>query len=65
MQETISPIQHQRLGYSVKELSKLVGISERKLWDEIKTKKLAASRIGRRVVIQASEIDKWLTNASF
>jgi excisionase family DNA binding protein len=63
MQESVSTIQHQKLGYSVTELSKLVGICERKIWEEIKKNKLQAARIGKRVVIRASAVDAWLSQA--
>lgn len=63
MQESVSPLQHQKLGYSVTEVSKLVGVCERKIWEEIKTKKLQAARIGKRVVIRASAVDSWLSEA--
>lgn len=62
MQETATLMQHQKLGYSVKELSELIGICERKIWEEIKNKNLQVSRIGRRVVVSASAVDKWLSD---
>lgn len=49
-----------KIAYSVKELAKLVGVSERKIHDEIKAERLKTSRIGRRIVITASEVSKWL-----
>lgn len=63
MQENLSAIQHQKLGYSVAELSKLVGVCERKIWGEINDKKLQAARIGKRVVIRAAAVDAWLSQA--
>lgn len=62
MQKSIST-QHQKLGYSVTELSKLVGICERKIWEEIKKGKLQVARIGKRVVIRSNSVDLWLSQA--
>ena len=64
MQEVTTSMQHQKLGYSVNELSQLTGICERKLWDEIKAGRLKAARFGRRVVVASREADKWLSEAA-
>jgi excisionase family DNA binding protein len=63
MQETVSLLQHQKLAYSVKELSKLVGICERKIWQEIKDKKLQSARCGKRVFLTSRAVDEWLSRA--
>lgn len=63
MQESVPTMQYQKLGYSVAELSKLVGICERKIWEEIKIGKLQAARISKRVVIRPQAIDAWLSEA--
>ena len=55
--------QHKKIAYSIKELSELVGICERKIHYEIKEGNLKTSRIGRRVLILASEADNWLSKA--
>lgn len=60
MQENATNTHHQKIAYSVKELSELVGICERKIYYEIEEGKLKTSRIGRRVLILAVEADKWL-----
>jgi excisionase family DNA binding protein len=51
---------HQKLAYSIKELAKLTGVCERKIHYEIKIGNLKKSRIGRRILIRASEVDRWL-----
>lgn len=53
-----------KLAYSVKELSKLTGISERKIHYEIKNNNLRTSRIGRRVLILFEEAQRWLNQAA-
>ncbi len=69
MQETISDmqsnttIQHTKIGYSVAEISKLLGICERKVWEEIRQKKLEAIRIGARVIVKSSSVDLYLSQA--
>jgi excisionase family DNA binding protein len=63
MQEKGTYMQFDKLAYSVKELSEKVGICERKIHYEIKQGNLKTSRIGRRVIIRASEVDKWLSKA--
>ncbi len=63
MQENATLMQHQKLGYSIRELSDLVGVCERKIHYEIKEGRLNISRIGRRIVIRANEIDRWLKDA--
>ncbi|MEJ7860004.1 MAG: helix-turn-helix domain-containing protein [Pyrinomonadaceae bacterium] len=63
MQQNTTPVQHDKLAYSIRELSKLVGICERKIYYEIEQGKLKISRIGRRILIRANEIDRWLQEA--
>ena len=63
MQQNTTSMQHQKIAYSIKELSELVGICERKIYYEIKEGNLKTSRIGRRVLILASEADNWLSKA--
>ena len=55
--------QYKKIAYSIKELSELVGICERKIHYEIKEGNLKTLRIGRRVLILASEADNWLSKA--
>jgi excisionase family DNA binding protein len=64
MQENATSIHHDKLAYSIKQLSDLVGICERTLHYEIGEGKLKTSRIRRRVVIRATEVDRWLENAA-
>lgn len=63
MQEDATLMQHQKIAYSVRELAKLVGVCERKIHYEIKQGKLNISRIGRRVLVRANEVDRWLMEA--
>jgi excisionase family DNA binding protein len=63
MQQNTTPVQYDKLAYSIRELSKLVGICERKIYYEIEQGKLKISRIGRRILIRANEIDRWLQEA--
>ncbi|HEX8565177.1 MAG TPA: helix-turn-helix domain-containing protein [Pyrinomonadaceae bacterium] len=63
MQKRTPTMQHQKLAYSVKELSKLAGVCERKIHYEIKEGKLKTSRIGRRILILATEVERWLEEA--
>jgi excisionase family DNA binding protein len=63
MQENTTSMQHQKIAYSVKQLSELVGVCERKIHYEIKQGKLNISRIGRRVIIQSVDVDRWLNNS--
>jgi excisionase family DNA binding protein len=45
--------------FSVIEFSKLVGISRWTLWRAIKRNEIKAAKIGRRVIIDRKEIDKY------
>ncbi len=63
MKQNTTPAQYHKLAYSIRELSKLVGICERKIYYEIEQGKLKISRIGRRILIRANEIDRWLQEA--
>ena len=63
MQLNGTSIQHEKIAYSVKQLSDLVGVCERKIHYEIKEGKLKTSRIGRRVIIPNYEVDRWLMDA--
>jgi excisionase family DNA binding protein len=63
MQQNTTTMQHNKLAYSIRELSELVGICERKIYYEIEQGKLKISRIGRRILIRANEIDRWLQDA--
>ena len=47
--------------YSVKEAVTVIGISRTKLYDEMRAKRLSARKIGRRRVILADEIARYLT----
>lgn len=60
MQENATSVQPQKLAYSIKEVSNLIGICERKIHYEIEKGKLRITRIGRRVLVRASELDRWL-----
>jgi len=53
----------QKMAYSVREVSELVGVCERKIHYEIEKGKLKIARIGRRVLIRAIEVDRWLSEA--
>ena len=63
MQENVTSMQDKKIAYSVRELSELVGICERKIHYEIKEGRLNIARIGRRVLVRASEVDRWLDEA--
>ena len=63
MQENTTYMQHRKIAYSVKQLSELVGVCERKIHYEIKEGRLKTSRIGRRVIIPNYEVDRWLEAA--
>lgn len=63
MQENATSMQHQKIAYSIREVSGLVGICERKIHYEIEKGNLKIARIGRRVLIRASELDRWLSEA--
>ena len=60
MQENATSVQNKKLAYSIRELSEMVGICERKIHYEIEKGKLKIARIGRRVIVRASEVDRWL-----
>lgn len=63
MQVSVTSMQLQKIAYSIREMSKLVGICERKIYYEIEQGKLKISKIGRRNVVRAVEIDRWLSEA--
>ncbi len=63
MQENATSMQERKIAYSIREMSKLVGICERKIYYEIEQGKLKISKIGRRNVVRAVEIDRWLSEA--
>ncbi len=63
MQENATSMQHQKIAYSIREVSELVGICERKIHYEIEKGKLKIARIGRRVLVRANELDRWLSEA--
>ena len=52
-----------KLAYSIRELSQLIGICERKIHYEIRNGKLKTARIGRRVLVLSREVDRWLDDA--
>jgi len=63
MQENVTSTQLGKLTYSIKELCGLVGVCERKIHYEIKAKRLKTVRIGRRVLVRADEVKRWLAEA--
>ncbi len=54
---------HERIAFSVREVSQLVGICERKIQSEIKKGKLRISRVGTRVLIRCDEVNRWLSES--
>lgn len=63
MQESVTLVQGKKIAYSIREVSQLVGICERKINYEIEKGKLKIARIGRRVLVRATEVDRWLSEA--
>lgn len=63
MQESVTLVQGKKIAYSIREVSQLVGICERKIHYEIEKGKLKIARIGRRVLVRATEVDRWLSEA--
>lgn len=63
MQESVTSVQGKKIAYSIREVSQLVGICERKIHYEIEKGKLKIARIGRRVLVRATEVDRWLSEA--
>ena len=51
-----------RLAYSVDEACDATGIGRTKLYDEIQRGNLIAVKCGRRTVIRAEDLYKWLAN---
>lgn len=64
MQENVTKMQHLKLAYSVPEVSKLTGVCERLIWQAVKDETLKSARFGRRVVISAKNLDRWLDDAA-
>ena len=64
MTKSVTQPNRDKLAFSVKELSQLTGISERKIHYEIKNNNLRPSRIGRRVLILFEEAQRWLNQAA-
>jgi len=69
MQERISPLvpadpvierSEPRAAYNVKEVARLLGVSERHARTEIKNGRIRSFRLGRRVLIPASALDQLL-----
>jgi excisionase family DNA binding protein len=50
-----------KLSYSVDEAADLVGICRSRLYEEIRKKKLTALKSGKRTLITAAEIQRWLS----
>lgn len=63
MLKNTTTMEIQKIAYSVREVSELVGICERKIHYEIAKGKLRIARVGRRVLIRAAELDRWLSEA--
>jgi excisionase family DNA binding protein len=49
-----------RLAYSVAEAAAVVGISERRLWDRIRQRKIASYREGTRRLISRSALEAYV-----
>jgi excisionase family DNA binding protein len=63
MHKSTTSRSYKKLAYSIKEVSELTGICERKIHYEIKEGNLRPSRIGRRILVRASEVERWLEEA--
>lgn len=46
------------------EAAAYVGVSSRKLWNEVTEKRLRAARVGRRLIFQKAELDLYLSALS-
>jgi excisionase family DNA binding protein len=58
-----SPRNVTRQGYSIKTICASLGVSKGFLISQIKSGKLRARRLGRRVVVLAEDLDKYLEQA--
>jgi excisionase family DNA binding protein len=53
-------ITRQRLAWGLDEAAESIGVSKRFLWNEIRRGKLGAIKRGRRVLIHADALDRYL-----
>ena len=63
--EQLSPVPPGRLAYSVLEVSRLTGLSASFVRLEIRRGNLRASKVGRRVIVLAEHMKKWLDRGTW
>lgn len=54
--------ENQKLAYSIKESSVLLGVGVTKVYSEIKSGRLRAQKFGRRTLITAEALSQWLNS---
>ena len=60
-----SPGPQRRIGYSVREVAQQLPVSEPFIRLEIKRGNLQATKLGRRVIILAESMNKWLEQGTW
>jgi excisionase family DNA binding protein len=61
-QKTPTPVESNRLGYSMRETARLWGCSERSIWALVASGKLEHFKIGRLVRIPREAVNAFMTN---
>jgi excisionase family DNA binding protein len=64
MSRSTSLTQNSRLAWSLREAAEALGVSERFLRNEIRRGKLGAIKRGRRVLVRAETLDRYLRDDS-
>lgn len=54
-----------RIAYSVREVAEQTGLSQPFIRLEIKRRNLRATRLGRRVIVLAKDMDEWLNGGTW
>ena len=59
----IKALHVQKIAYSAKEASEILGVSVGAVYDGIAQHQIPAVRIGRRILISKAALDKWLQSS--
>lgn len=59
------PEDNNKKSYSVKEAAEAYSVGDATIRDEIRAGRIAAKRLGRRIVIPQQALDEWIENLPF
>jgi excisionase family DNA binding protein len=63
--QKINHLSSDRIGYSIEEFADLIGIGRSAVYKALRSGMLPARKIGKRTIIMAEDVEKYLTRVPF